>query len=1263
MCLPLWGGSLWAADQPYVVFEESTGTLTFSYGEKPAGAYDLNEGSNQPGWYSNRADITKVVFDASFANARPTSCNSWFEFCENLTEITGIEHLNTEEVTDMEAMFESCSSLSSLDLTSFNTAKVTNLDFMFESCSSLYSLDLTNFNTAKVTSMTGMFHECSSLATIYASDKFVTTQVRTGSYMFSGCNNIKGAIEYNRSKTDYKYANHTTGYFTLKPPTAYAVFEAANGTLTFRCDYAKPEGAYELNEDSNQPAWYSNRADINKVVFDASFANARPTSCYYWFSGCENLTQIEGLEYLNTEEVTNMSYFFKGCSLLTSLNISNFNTAKVTDMSYMFTHCWGLESLDVSILNTEKVTNMESMFLFCNKLTSLDVSNFKTENVTNMSNMFRGCRKLTSLDVYSFNTEKVTDMLCMFTWCDDLTTIYVSDKFVTTNVQDCVDMFDGCYNLKGAIEYDSNKTDYTYANYTIGYFTLKPSTAYVVFDATNGILTFRYDGGKPAGAYDLNEGWKKPEWAKHAANIKKVVFDASFAKARPTSCYSWFRNCENLTQIEGIEHLNTEEVTDMSWMFMGCKALASLNVTHFNTAKVTDMGVMFNSCSSLTSLDVSNFNTAKVTDMYTMFYCCSSLKTLDLTNFNTAEVTDLGYMFEGCSSLKTLDLTNFNTEKVTSIIGMFHDCSSLTTIYVSDKFITTNVTRGNIVFDGCTALKGAIDYDANKTDYTYANYTNGYFTPEGGFQAYAVFDADNSTLTFSYGAKPAGAYDLNEKPSYPGWVAIRNNIKKVVFDASFAKARPTSCYYWFRGCDNLTQIDGIEHLNTEEVTDMSWMFMGCSGLTSLDVSHFKTPKVTNMEHLFNRCSGLTSLDVSNFNTENVTNMNCIFFGCSGLTSLDVSHFNTEKVTDMSCMFYECDKLTSLDVSHFNTGNVTNMDFMFFNCSALTLLDLTNFNTAKVVDMGGMLISCSALTTIYVSDKFVTTNVTERGSMFYGCTSLKGAIAYGENKYDDTYANYKTGYFTKQVGMNGSEKIGAAGEVLTAENLVLADDNDFVAYEPFMAKEATYSRSMREGTMWATLCLPYEVSLTGQNFRAFSLLSANEEGTIELKEVETSIAAGVPVIIKMNSGETQLNISASNKEINKDVIAATTEDGKYQFFGLYTKKVFSKEVDDNCYILKGDKLMNPAKLLENTNTKSVGSKAFRAYMQDNSQTAAAGAKMFSIGMGDYTTAIGNLNALANDNAEYYDLQGHRLNAPQKGVNIVKRGNKTMKVIIK
>ena len=721
--------------------------------------------------------------------------------------------------------------------------------------------------------------------------------------------------------------------------------------------------------------------------------------------------------------------------------------------------------------------------------------------------------------------------------------------------------------------------------------------AYAVFEGSTGTLTFKCSPSKPEGAYDLNQ-----DRSAIRENIKKVVFDASFANARPTSCDHWFAYCPNLTTIEGIEYFNTENVTNMRYMFGGC----------------------------------------------------SSLKSLDLTNFNTENVTDMYYMFYNCTSLESLDLTNFNTAKVTNMTDMFRKCSALKTIYASDKFVTDQVTEGSDMFYHCFNLK---DYTDSKEDHTYANCgPTGYFTYGRG---YAMFDDATETLTFSYkGFKPEGAYELNEGGNTPEWISKNSYVKKVVFDASFAKARPTSCYYWFRGCDMLTQIEGIEHLNTEEVTDMSWMFMDCRGLTSLDVSHFNTQKVTNMEHMFNRCSGLTSLDVSSFNTENVTNMTCIFLGCSGLTSLDVSHFNTKKVTDMSCMFYECGKLTSLDVSHFNTGNVTDMSFMFFNCSALTLLDLTNFNTAKVVDMGGMLIDCSALTTIYVSDKFVTTNITERGSMFYGCTSLKGAIAYDENKFDDTYANYETGYFSKLVGMNGNEKIGASGETLTAASLALADDKDFVAYEPFTATTATYNREMKAGTTWATLCLPYEVSLTGQKFRAFSLLSANE-GSIELKEVETSIAAGTPVIIKMNNGETTLSFSEANKEIAQKVVSA---DGSYQLQGLYTKKVFDKDADNNCYIVKGDKLMNPTKLLENTSTTQVGGKPFRAYMVDNTSSS-AGAKMFSIAIGDSTTAIDSLNTIADDNAIYYDLQGNRLSAPQKGINIVKRGSKTMKVIIK
>ena len=251
---------------------------------------------------------------------------------------------------------------------------------------------------------------------------------------------------------------------------------------------------------------------------------------------------------------------------------------------------------------------------------------------------------------------------------------------------------------------------------------------------------------------------------------------------------------------------------------------------------------------------------------------------------------------------------------------------------------------------------------------------------------------------------------------------------------------------------------------------------------------------------------------------------------------------------------------------------------------------------------------------------------------------------------------------------GDEKIGATGEPLATDNLVLDDDKDFVAYEPFAAKAASYSRKMKEGTTWATLCLPFEVSLENQNFRAFKLLSADDvTETVELEEIETNIAAGTPVIIKMKDGETMLSFTVANKEIANEVKTAETANGNYQLQGLYTQKVFSKDADNNCYIVKGDKLMNPAKLLEKTTTKFVGSKPFRAYMEDKSSAPVAGARMFSIRIGDGTTAIKQLEADAADTAdskaEYYDLQGRRLQNLQKGVNIVKRGGKTMKVIIK
>ena len=625
------------------------------------------------------------------------------------------------------------------------------------------------------------------------------------------------------------------------------------------------------------------------------------------------------------------------------------------------------------------------------------------------------------------------------------------------------------------------------------------------------------------------------------------------------------------------------------------------------------MLAMFYSCSALTSLDVTHLNTANVTNMSRMFSSCSSLTSLDVRNFNTANVMNMNGMFSYSVALTSLYLTNFNTEKVTNMEDMFSGCKALTTIYASSKFVTTRVTKSSGMFNKCEKLKGEVVWTKDKaTDKTYAKIEGGYFS--GGIPRVKYADG---TLTFFLTSKETlgeNEYELNSGKNLPEWVKKHIfGITKVVFDTSFANARPTSCYMWFYLCGNLNQVEGIKNLNTKEVTDMAGMF----------------------------CK------------------------CRDLSSLDVSGFNTEKVTDMSEMFDECISLKLLDVAKFNTANVKSMSNMFYNCQNLASLNVTNFNTANVTNMQGMFSGCPALTTIYASDKFVTTNVETGSNMFFNCIKLKGFIDYKNNsdKTDHTNANYKTGYFTKLVGKNGDEKIGATGETLATDNLVLDDDKDFVAYEPFAAKAASYNRTMKEGTTWATLCLPFEVSLANQNFRAFKLLSADDvTETVELEEIKTRIAAGTPVIIKMKDGATKLDFTVADKEIANEVKTAETANGNYQLQGLYTQKMFSKDTDNNCFIVKGSKLMNPAKLL-GTSTEFVGSKPFRAYMVDNSSASAAGARMFSISVGGSTTAIEQLESTADSKAEYYDLQGHRLQNLQKGVNIVKRGGKTMKVIIK
>ena len=283
-------------------------------------------------------------------------------------------------------------------------------------------------------------------------------------------------------------------------------------------------------------------------------------------------------------------------------------------------------------------------------------------------------------------------------------------------------------------------------------------------------------------------------------------------------------------------------------------------------------------------------------------------------------------------------------------------------------------------------------------------------------EAYAVLSDDHATLTFYYDENKDSRNGMSVGPFNNGsaWGDYVKDITTVVFDDSFAKCTSiTSTAYWFYHFENLTTIEGLKNLNTENVTSMLLMFQQCSSLESLDLSSFKTGNVTNMEQMFSHCSklkslnvssfdtrnvrsmflmfnglsSLTSLDVSNFTNDNVTNMRMMFGDCSNLTSLNLSNFTTGKVEDMESMFSSCSSLTSLDLSSFNTSNVTNATSMFYGCSSLKTLDLSSFDTSKMTSLFYLFYECTGLESVNVSS-FNTAEVTDMRCMFYNCVNLK-----------------------------------------------------------------------------------------------------------------------------------------------------------------------------------------------------------------------------------------------------------------------------------
>lgn len=703
----------------YARLDRETQTLTLWYGTNyKESDYGISLLTGSPLWQTTaeRKKIKTVVFDESCKDARPKDCGSWFWFFEALTTIEHLDYLNTSEVDDMRLMFSSCTSLETLDLSSFNTEKVkhmyamfdgstnlrsiklpkgfigssvTDLKAMFNNCTSLTELDLSSSNAEKVTDMSKMFNGCSALSKLVLTD-FKTEQVSTMENMFCNCSTLE--------------------------------------TL-----------------------------DVS------SFNTENVTTMLGMFNNCSSLRSLD-LPGFNTANVTRMSSMFKKCSSLRSLDLSSFNTRKVTQMQSMFEGCTNLESIDLSSFDTENMKSMTGMFFSCTKLETLDLSSFATPKMVSMLDAFSNCKNLKTIYVTSaFTTDKVTLDFSIFDGCVNLPNFNPAKTSV-----EMAHTGEGGYLTAATASWV--RWDAPTGTLSFHRGATKP--------AGDNILDLDYgdDPNWDTHAAEIKKvvfkaGFRDEthttcsNWFNGCTNLSSIEGIENLNTSNVKNMSGMFALCSNLETLD-LSHFNTERVTTMAQMFYGCTKLHDLNIDNFNTENVSYMNGMFDGCSGLDTLDLSHFNTRYVrkSGFNYMFNGCSSLSSLDVSNFTTDKPSmQLDGLFKGCSSLQTLDLSSFSTGGASSVTDMFDGCSALRTIYVSDLFRFKNGVSSSNMFRNCHLLKGAISFEPSTIDKTYASYVWGYLTKKVGMNGNEIIGATGSPLTID--ALPlddSKAYTLDE---------------------------------------------------------------------------------------------------------------------------------------------------------------------------------------------------------------------------------------------------------------------------------------------------------------------------------------------------------------------------------------------------------------------------------------------------------------------------------------------------------------------
>lgn len=544
----------------------------------------------------------------------------------------------------------------------------------------------------------------------------------------------------------------------------------------------------------------SNGDGTNTVYIQASGKIYANEDSSYLFYRAWRVTSIEGLENLDTSDVTNMSYMFGGCSALTAIDLSHMNTKNVTNMSSMFAST-NLETIDVSSFDTSSLIRLHQMFSNNPKLTRIDLSTFKTDNVTDMSALFWNDTSLNYVNFNNINTSKVTTLYALFDNCTSLVNVDLSN-FDTTNVMSLQSMFNNCKSLM-TVDLSNFYT---------------PNLMYMS---------------------SIFNGCTKLE----SVNI------SHFNTSKVQSIQNIFSNCENLKELD-LTNFDTSSVTDMGQAFYKCKAIRSINLSSFDVSKVTNMSYMFEGCNNLAELDLSSFHTSPVDNLQGMFQNCYGLKKVDISNFKTPKLNRMDYMFENCYSILSIDLTGFTSTNLTTLESAFACCYSVKSINLS-QLNTSKIVSLYRLFYCCYNLESLDLTNFTKTSLNASNGLKNTFTSCTSLKNINLsgFDFNNASLNSAFMSLPSlVSVDLSNikfnSTSFANMFKRCHNLSSVNF-SGVDTSKVTSMDSMFTSCYGLTSLDLSSFTNIPTAEEM---FSDCINLVDLNIKNATLPtkEYTNM---------------------------------------------------------------------------------------------------------------------------------------------------------------------------------------------------------------------------------------------------------------------------------------------------------------------------------------------------------------------------------------------------------------------------------